>query len=230
MILILSGLILVGNASAIDLSPKSVCDELVKHSYYQVCYSQKHRQAAWTFHKISRRFLDGHQSRTNDYRYDSEIKDPVDSTEYRGSGFDRGHLVPAADMKLNYTSMSETFYMSNMSPQRASFNRAIWKQLEDGIRAQVRVLGEAFVVTAPVLRDKLPKISSGVSIPTMYYKIAYFPKAQIMRAYLLENRSHRGKSYRSFQVSVDEIESLTGIDFFHKLSKSLQKRLEAQVK
>lgn len=217
-------------AYAIDLSPKSSCDQLVSHSYYKVCYADKHRQALWTFHKINSNYIKGSESRTNDYRFDPGVSNPVDSTDYKGSGFDRGHLVPAADMKLNFTSMSETFYMSNMSPQRASFNRAIWKQLEDGIRKQVLIHGEAFIVTAPVLKPGLPKLSSGVSIPEKFFKIVYFPRANIMRAYLLENRSYKGQRYTEFQVTVDHVESLTKIDFFHNLEKSLQKSLESSLK
>ena len=216
-------------AAGVDLSPKSSCDQKVKHTYFEFCYSNLHKQALWTFHELTRKSIQGSTSRTNDYRFDPKISDPVDNTDYRGSGFDRGHLVPAADMKLNYQSMSETFFMTNMSPQRAGFNRAIWKQLEDGIRSQVRALGDAFVVTAPVLSRKLPTINSGVSIPALFYKIAYFPKAKIMRAYLLENRSYRGARYSEFQVTVDEIENLTGIDFFAGLPSHLQKTLESVI-
>ena len=219
-----------GLAHAIDLSPKSNCDQLISHSYYKVCYSDTHRQALWTFHKLNSNYINGTEDRTNDYRFDPNVTNPVDSTDYRGSGFDRGHLVPAADMKLNYTSMSQTFFMSNMSPQRASFNRAIWKQLEDGIRSQVRTHGEAYVVTAPILQPKLKRLASGVSIPDKFFKIVYFPRANIMRAYLLENRSYKGHRYSEFQVTVDQVELLTGIDFFHGLEKSLQKSLESSLK
>ena len=216
-------------AAGVDLSPKSSCEQKVKHTYFKFCYSKLHKQALWTFHKLTRKSIQGNTSRTNDYRFDPKVADPVDNTDYRGSGFDRGHLVPAADMKLNYQSMSETFFMTNMSPQRAGFNRAIWKQLEDGIRSQVRSLGDAFIVTAPVLSKKLPTIKSGVSIPTLFYKIAYFPKAKVMRAYLLENRKYSGASYSDFQVPVDEIEELTGIDFFAALPTHLQNRLESSI-
>lgn len=228
--LILANLLFIGAAFAIDLSPKSNCDQLIDHSYYKICYSDNHKQALWTFHTITPAYINGDESRTNDYRFDPKITNPVDGFDYRGSGFDRGHLVPAADMKLNYRSMTETFYMSNMSPQRASFNRSIWKKLEEGIRSQVGRYGEAIVVTAPILTKGLRRISSGVSIPKFFFKIAYFPRARLMRAYLIENTSQKGKNYRDFQVTVDEVEEITGIDFFHGLDKSLQKSLEASLK
>lgn len=217
-------------AYAIDLSPKSNCDQLINHSYFKICYSNSHKQALWTFHKISPAHLEGNERRTNDYRFDPKVLNPVDGFDYRGSGFDRGHLVPAADMKISYRAMSETFYMSNMSPQAASFNRIIWRKLEEGIREQVKQYGEAHVVTAPILEKGLRRIHSGVSIPKFFFKIAYFPKAKLMRAYLLENRFYRGKSYTDFQVTVDQVEEMTGIDFFHELDEKLQRQLESSLK
>jgi endonuclease G, mitochondrial len=79
--------------------------------------------------------INGSQDRTDDFRPDPAVSTASASLNaYKGSGYDRGHLCPAADMKLNQTSMSETFFLSNMSPQVEGFNRGIWSTLEDQVR------------------------------------------------------------------------------------------------
>lgn len=216
-------------ACALTLSPKSHCDQVSSHTHYEICYSNKHKQALWTFHKLELSSINGNTSRTNNFRADPNIDGPVDNTDYRGSGFDRGHLVPAGDMKLNYTSMSESFFMSNMSPQRPGFNRGIWRSLEMGLRSMVSKLGPAYIVTAPILASDLKQIYSEVSIPNYFYKIAYFPESDVMKAYLIENKTQSGFKYFEFQVTVDFIEQITGIDFFSSMEAQQQERLESQI-
>lgn len=139
--------------------------------------------------------------------------------------------MPAGDMKLNRLSMTDTFYMSNMSPQRPGFNSGIWRSLESHIRDQVLSLGEALVVTAPVLLKSrhYNRIRTGVSIPNYYYKIAYYPEAELMEAYLIPNESQSGKHISDFLVTVDQLEDLTGIDFYSGLEDELEEILESNL-
>lgn len=214
---------------ASNLEPTSHCDQKLTHNYYSICYIESHRQALWTFHKLTFASINGSAKRKNNYRLDPNLADPVTKNDYKNTGYDRGHLVPAGDMKLNNLAMSETFFMSNMSPQKPELNREIWNSLESAIRKMVSSLGEAYVVTAPILSDHLSKLPSQVSIPKYFYKIAYFPAAKIMRAYLFENRAYNDRNYANYQVSVDQIENLTGIDFFAELEDTLEDQLERQI-
>lgn len=87
------------------------------------------------YYELTPELISGTQSRTDDFRADPLVSTGSDTlADYSGSGYDRGHLCPAADMKLNQTSMSETFFLSNMSPQGAGFNRGIWSSVEDQVR------------------------------------------------------------------------------------------------
>lgn len=211
-------------------SPKSNCDQKINHSYYKICYDKNHKQAKWTFHELTSESINGTARRRNNYRRDPHVVEPVLRDDYKGSGYDRGHLVPAGDMKLNTQAMSETFYMTNMSPQKPDLNRRIWNQLENAIRKMVKSNGSAWIVTAPILKGNLSRLNSGVSIPQYYYKIAYFPKKQLMKAYLLENRLYQKVPLSTLQVSVDYIEKLTGIDMFESLEDSLEERLEQEIR
>lgn len=220
------------HASFLDLDhflPKTSCDQKINHRFYLICYSKKNRLALYSVHWLTSDLISGVQTRTNDYRGDPNLEWPVGARDYSGSGFDRGHLVPAADMKLSRSSMSETFYMSNMTPQRPSFNRGIWLSLERKIRSLVALKGSAYVVTAPLLSLGLPRLKKEVSIPGSYYKLAYFPDAREMVAYLIPNFSQSGRNLSDFATSVDEIETLTGIDFFSQLPDYLEYELEAGI-
>ncbi|MCJ8276740.1 MAG: DNA/RNA non-specific endonuclease [Bdellovibrionales bacterium] len=226
---ILSILVSLGaSAASTTYQPVGDCDQEIRHSYYNLCYSKEHRQALWVFHKSTLANINGSQKRTNDFRRDPNVDDPVGSRDYSGSGYDRGHLVPAGDMKLNKTSMSETFFMTNISPQNPNMNRGIWGSLENRIRAWIRRGdGDAYIVTAPVLEDNLKTIDSGVAIPRYFYKVIYFPDLQIMKAFLIPNERPVDSNFYNFSVSVDEVEDITGLDFFADLPDDVEDELES---
>jgi endonuclease G len=221
-------LISFSHAGPTKFLPQGDCHQKIQQAYYTICYSDKHRQAKWTIHRLTLNSINGKQKRTNDFRKNPQVDDPVGSKDFSGSGFDRGHMVPAADMKLNKQAMSETFYMSNMSPQNSSLNRGMWGSLERRTRDWVKRDGEAYVVTAPVLENGLNRIKSGVSIPDYYYKIIYFPDDQIVKAFLIPNiKPIKNEKFYDYSVSVDEIEKVTGLDFFAELPDSIEDELEA---
>ncbi len=212
-----------------QLAPVSQCDQLLKKTYYWSCYSADYRQARWTYHQLTRAQIEGPQGRTNRFQVDEELQfAPVDPRDYTGTGYDRGHLVPAGDMKLNLRSMTESFLMSNVSPQLPGFNRGIWVRLENSFRKWVLELEAGFVVTAPVLTPELPRLAAGIAIPQAFYKIIYLPQESRMRAYLIPNASLPAKGLEHYRATVNSIEDLTGIDFFAGLEDGLEERLESQ--
>ena len=168
--------------------------------------------------------------RTDNYRPDPRVSTgTAQLSDYRGSGFDRGHLAPAADMKYTSTSMSESFFMSNMSPQTPSFNRQIWRKIESQFRSWGHEYEKVIIVTGPVLNgDYLGTIgSNGVTVPRYYYKVAIDPdNLERNIAVLIENKGSSA-SIQSFVVSIDSLESLTGINFFYKLDDAVETRIES---
>ena len=122
--------------------------------------------------------------------------------------------------------MSETFYMSNMSPQVPMFNRGIWKELEEHVRNRARK-ESLYVVTGPIFKSNKGAIGKGkVAVPGYYYKLFYSPAKQQMIAYVLPNEESK-RPLNSFAVSVDKVEKMTGIDFFSQLPDDLERELEA---
>lgn len=217
-------------STAQDLLPASTTGQIYEHTYYSLSYSETDEQAEWVYYILTSEMLKGKQPRTDDYRPDSTITTvSAQLDDYRGSGYDRGHLCPAGDMKLNLKAMSESFYLSNCSPQDRDFNAGIWNDLENKVRSWALASGRLYVVTAGVLTQNKGKIgSNGVTVPKYFYKVLYDPREQgKMVAFLLPNENST-KPLQQFVVSVDSLETLTDIDFFPGLPDSIENLLESR--
>jgi endonuclease G, mitochondrial len=210
------------------------CDQLVKHTAYTLCYSEKDEQARWVAYRLTKQMCDSN----NVQRKDKFIPDPLVATgsavtaDYKNSGYDRGHLCPAGDMNWSRQTMEESFYMSNMSPQLHEFNAGIWEKLEGRVRKWAVRRGEVFVVTGGVLTSGLKTIGmkNKVSVPGYFYKIIYSAQnGPSAIAFIIPNDACKGKSYTDFAVTVDSVEKLTGIDFFPQLSDSVENGMEGRL-
>jgi len=203
--------------------------EIIFHTNYTLSYNEFHEQAEWVHYYLDINKLNGSVDRTNDFRFDNSVSTGSASlNDYKYSGYDRGHLAPAGDMKINKTTMSESFLLSNISPQNASFNRGGWKKLESQVRAWAEK-NNLYVITAGVLEDDLNKIGlNGVSVPRNFYKIVYDPINKKMIAFLMPNIK-TSKPLSSYVVNVDRIESITGIDFFTEIEDEFEEILESQI-
>ena len=216
--------------------------------YYSLCYRESYEQAEWSAYCLRDFMLEKNVKRTNDFRPDPEIAGgSATLADYKKSGYDRGHLTPAGDMVFSKEAMSETFYMSNMCPQAAAFNRGIWKDLEDQVREWVRLYGTAYVVSGPVLSkpaEEYPSIGeSKVAVPELFYKVILVPIYEdgvnqestetletcadmIAIAFVIPNKGCEGDFWQ-YAASVDEVEEITGLDFFPLLEDDVENRVEA---
>ena len=209
------------------------CDTLIDRPGYALGYIEYHEQAAFVIYKLTaREALTKEALRTNRFRSDPEIPTGSATTaDYRRLGYDRGHLAPAADMAFSVQTMADSFFMSNMSPQKPAFNRGIWKRLEEQVR-QIAIREKAiYVVTGPILpKKKTVTIGANqVTVPTHYYKVIFdLTPPRKMIGFILPNEgSDRPLEY--FAVTVDVVEKATGLDFFSTLPQAVQKRLESTI-
>ena len=203
--------------------------EKITHNNYTLSYTESHEQAEWVYYILNTEKLKGTVKRTNNFKSDEKVTTgSAHPSDYKYTGFDRGHLAPASDMKISRTIMSESFLMSNISPQNPSFNRGGWKKLETLVRSWAQNY-EIHIVTAGVLSSKLPKLdNSNVSIPKLFYKIIYAPSERKMIGFLMPNVKIK-IGLNNFVRSVDEIEEITGIDFFCNLPDQDENFLESNV-
>jgi len=217
-----------------EMLPTSNTGVVIKHEYYALSYSEEHEQAEWVAYELTRDRLNNViAKRANNFRPDPQIETGSATVyDYKRSGYDRGHMVPAGDMGFSNRSMSQTFYMSNMSPQVRSFNGGIWRELEENIRDWARRFRHLYIVTGPILTDRLSKDigDNRVSIPKRYFKVILDVSEPEIKAiaYIMPNEKSSAP-ISEFAVSINEVESQTGIDFFHNLlDDKLEEELESQ--
>lgn len=207
--------------------------EIISHTGYTLCYREEYEQAEWVCYELNRDKLNKAAKRQNNFRPDPAVStDSSTPEDYRKSGYDRGHLAPAADMAYDEVSMSESFFMSNMSPQAPDFNRHIWAQLEKTVRDFAEFFGKVYIVTGPVLEKEIYPVigENNVAVPEYYYKVllAFHDEKWIMLAFILPNQGS-DRSIWDYVVTVDEVEERTGIDFFYLLDENLQTELESKI-
>lgn len=209
--------------------PTSTTGAIVKHDGYQLSYSEKHEQAEWVAYSLDKSDI-VHADRERPYF----IEDPKVKTtsaswrNYKKSGYDRGHLCPAGDRRKTLESYNETFYTSNISPQKHNFNAGIWNKLEQKTRYWAKKYQHLYVITGGVLEDNLKTIGSEkVSVPRAFYKILLdYTEPEIKTIAFLIPHQESKKPLYEFVVSIDELENKTGIDFFHQLPDEIENKLE----
>ncbi|MBP5695383.1 MAG: DNA/RNA non-specific endonuclease [Treponema sp.] len=230
--------------------------ELHTYAGYTLCYRESYEQSEWVAYSLTRSQLEHKVTgRTNDFRADTLISTgSAKPADYKGSGFDRGHLAPAADMAWSLKSAHDSFLMSNMSPQAPSFNRVIWKLLEEAVRNWAQQYGTIYVVTGPVLEKDANEYQSigesEVAVPEYFYKalLVFTPVYRELSpesgrstngeeeieayrvqcaAFIIPNKSS-GKDISKFICSVDLAEERTGLDFFANLPDEVEDLAESQ--
>ncbi len=205
---------------------------IIYHTGFALVYNEAHEQADWVAYELT-----AEETQKAFERGDVFMKDPLVKTgtaadeDYLHSGYDRGHLAPAADLGYSLSSMAESFYYSNMSPQLPAFNRGVWKRLEGQVRVWARNNGAVYVVTGPVLKPGLPSIGANkVSVPELYYKVIldYLMPEYKALGFVLPNAGSK-LPLTEFAVTIDSVERLTGIDFFPALPDKDENTLEANI-
>lgn len=201
--------------------------ERVAHTYYTLDYNEDHEQANWVYYTLTPNDLIGSESRNDSFKADPKVNSgSATLADYTKSGFDRGHLAPAGDMTRSSKAMRESFYLSNMSPQAPSFNRGIWRTCESYVRGLAT--DSIYIVTGPIFKNNIGAIgTNNVTIPGAYYKIAYRPSQNEIVAFIIQNKKGK-KELHEYRVTVDEVEEVTGIDFFYQLPDKLEKELESK--
>ena len=208
-------------------------EAIIEHFAYTLSYNEKYEQANWVAYELTDAETNSIIKRGNNF-----ITDPLVSTQsannndYSESGFDRGHLAPAGDMGWSIKAMEESFYYSNMSPQVPSFNRGIWKRLEDLGRNWAKLYSSVYIVTGPIFEDSLPTIGPNkVAVPKYYYKVILDYHSEYAKGigFIMQNRGVKG-DLENYAISIDSVEKVTGIDFFHNLPDDDERLIEGHIK
>lgn len=240
----LSIICLFTNAEVILAGPLEDCSEytqigvpghagdLLCRKGYLLAHSQDNKTPFWVIeHLTTDRAKANVVQRYNKFQADPDLEKDTRATlsDYKNSGYDRGHMAPAADMKWDKDAMIQCFYLSNMVPQVGKgMNQGIWAQLEDDVRNWARSRGDLFVITGPVYvnKEKLTVGKNQVAVPTHLYKIIFDPNTDEVIAFIMPNMSFNTNDLPNYIVRIRDIEDLTGLDFLSALDKQKQDSIE----
>lgn len=222
----------VDEIGSLEIPALNVSAPILRHIGYAFQYAEKQEQAYWVAYELTKEETQKGYERSNDFREDPLVSTgSAQDADYKRSGYDRGHLAPAADMSWSQQAMQESFYYSNMSPQDPSFNRGIWKRLEEQVRSWAVENEKIYVVTGPVLNGKLSEIGpDGVDVPKYYYKVILDYTGEEVKAigFIMPNEGSK-KDIQSYAYAVDQVEKVTGIDFYPKLKDASENKLESEL-
>ncbi|MDD2890803.1 MAG: DNA/RNA non-specific endonuclease [bacterium] len=207
-------------------------NDIIKHTGYTLKYAESYEQPEWVAYKLTYEMTKGTCKRIDNFRPDPMVKTgSAEPSDYKSSGYDRGHLAPAGDMKWSDKAMSESFYMSNISPQKPGFNRGIWEKLEEQVRQWAKDNREIYVVTGPILSKHLLTIGKNkVAVPSYFYKVILdFKEPEIKGiGFVLPNQSSINP-LATYAITIDSVETLTGIDFFPAIPDTLENIIESSL-
>ncbi len=248
---------LVGNEHLRWGFPGGDCVVLI-NEYFITCHDNDHRVPEWVGYRLTSEMLLGNAQRSDDFRADARLPagQRAELVDYVDSGYDRGHMAPAAAFRRSEEAMSQTFLLSNMTPQTPSLNRQMWRLLEEDVRELARAAGSTWVFTGSLFLDETGALTepstfigaNRVAVPTHFYKamLALSPAFSANAAYA-GNTGSAGNAAGSltlfallmpnqtdpldgapadYLVSVDLVEALSGLDFFSALPDALEESLE----
>ncbi len=175
---------------------------------------------------------DGVTARSNKFWTDKDLEGCPDTRDYSRSGYDRGHMCPAGEQKWSDEAMHNSFVMANICPQKHELNTGAWKTLEDKERNWAKRDGAIVIVAGPIY-DSSDTETIGyakVRVPSAFFKVMLAPYANPMRAigFVYPNMKCEG-NMESYSVSVDDVEKMTGFDFFSSLPDEIENDIESVV-
>ena len=212
---------------------KGRTERVIVHKGYTVSYNADWKIPNWVAYELTDVEVAGEEPRAKKFVPDPMVPKYESATtdDYKNSGWDRGHMAPAADMKWHPQAMKESFYLSNVCPQNRNLNAGVWKDLEEQVRDLAAQKGSIYVVCGPIVSDDYQTIGvNKVVIPSAFFKVLLQEEnGQIHTSgFIYENVAGR-RPMSTYAMTVDEVEEITGIDFFPSLPNKIEKAVESEV-
>ncbi len=208
--------------------PRGKTGPVVNREGYAVQYNSDCKTPHWVSYQMKASDLVQNVKRTDDFRPDSEIRVPQASlADYKGSGFDRGHMARAGLFTRAKKVMSESFILSNIVPQDSYMNQTgAWRKLEDFEMAVIVRDQDVNIVSGPVVGPNDARIGPNeVCVPEYVFKVLYRDHNRAAIAFIIPN-FRTDLKFTEYAVSIDELEKVTGIDFLPELDDSIENQVE----
>ena len=207
--------------------------QIIQRTGYTLSYHAKHRTPQWVAWELTKEETRGNEERTNEFQPDPDVMGAkVVTYDYSHSGYDRGHMAPAGDMKWSKKAMQESFYMSNICPQDHNLNTEDWNDLENKSREWARRYGKVYIVCGPIYNGMRNEYIGDhrVKVPDAFFKVILInhDRKQAALGFYFENKAGE-RPLSEYLVSVDKLEDMTGLDFFSALPDEIENRLEKEI-
>ena len=191
---------------------------------YAARYDYATKVSEYVVEKVTRVSIKGTAPRKDEFREDPEVPVQFRATlkDYTGSGYDRGHMAPAADFYYSTQAMSESFLLTNMMPQIPGNNRGIWKYTEEYTRSWAEAFGEIYVITGTIYDQNPKAIGNKVLVPSFLYKIVIVPSNNTAISFLYPNEKLPVDDLPKYITTIANIEQFTGLQIMPKLPANLQ--------
>lgn len=199
---------------------------------YLLAYDKERKTPIWVAEHLTAERADSTMARSNNFQPDPDLEEGerAELSDYKGSGYDRGHMAPAGDMRWDQQAMTESFFLSNMVPQVGKgMNQGIWKDLEEKVRRWAINRGEVYIYTGPIYEGKPEVVGAGrVAAPSRLFKIIYDPIQVEAIAFIMPNQKLKASDMPSYIVPIQEVEKETGLAFFPELRKKVRDLIESE--
>lgn len=212
-------------------SPKGTPEQILKRTGYVASYNKTNLLPNWVAWHLTAERTEGSAKRSGvDFAEDTEVPEPrATDWDYYNSGYDRGHMCPAADNKWSKKAMEESFLFTNMCPQNGNLNRGDWNEMEMACRKWAKKYGDLYIVCGPILyKGKHKTIGKNkVVVPEAFFKVVLRTGDNPQAIGFIYKNTSGNRPKDSYVNTVDEVERITGIDFFPSLPDDVEKNVEA---
>lgn len=211
------------------VNPPGKASRLKRYEGFTVSFNRDNGTPNWSAWELLGSETMGEISRSNRFWQDEDIDGCPHTSDYKNSNYDRGHMAPAADMKWSNQAMEDCFSLTNICPQDHALNSGAWKTLEDKCRLWAQRDSAIVIVAGPIYeRTDRQRIGyNQVRVPSAFFKVILAPYVESPRAigFIYPNRKSPG-NMRDYSMTVDEVERITGYDFFSALPDDLENEIE----
>lgn len=214
--------------------PGDIPNVVLNYEGFTVGFNPKMHQPNYVVWTLEPEETDGDNSRsTAQFQADETVDGCATLYDYKNSGFDRGHMAPAADMKWSEQAMADCHLLTNMCPQDKRLNSGAWATVEKNSRKWAQKHGALTIVAGPILSDRLKRKigTTPVPVPERFFKVIVAPHADppLGIGFIMPNGYVEGGAEATV-VSIDQVEEITGFDFFSELPDSIENIIESQAK
>ncbi len=211
--------------------PQGLTNETHHYTGFSVYFNSETHIPNCTVYELTREEAQGKLPRDDNFHQDENIAGCASLDDYKFSGYDRGHMVPAGDMKWNKQAMNDCFSLANMIPQKKALNSGAWNKLEQKVRNWAERDSALIVITGPIVTKEDLEMTIGKSevvVPSSIFKVILAPYTTPMRAiaFIYPNKKANGGLDKHL-ASVDDVENATGMDFFSALPDDIENSVEA---